>query len=323
MAGIGTNSFHFQGAIKILHEELAPRLKTRLKLEENDFGPLIDPTLGKCYSALGQNYAFLKRYRDALEAFQKSLEHFVNNSGNIEITVTHVLHLALAMEDMDLFEYYASDFFNDSVANNTISRHGEGSSIPPLADGRGKVGFPLLEHRWRNAMKSHNPFKLLVLLKAINLMELWKRAGMLERILNADYSAHFASDDSHPWEFIYRHMAEMAFKAGYSKPGQALIKKSIAVAAPGLSLTFKVLHLGTRMMADSYLYQGKKLAACYREKIEELIQVCLSAPEAAKYIYSQDNPNSWFYDCVINADSNFSPHKKVKMFLERFTYAYR
>lgn len=325
MSGVETNRFHFQGAIRILNDELAPRLESRLKLEVDDFGPLIDSTLGKCYSALGQNYAFLRKNRKALKMFQRSLEHFADEPGNAEITTNHILHLALAMRDMDLFKQYAPSFFNDPAINNTISRNEKSISICPLAGSKDKGSFPkwLLQYRWQSAMENSNPFKLLVLLKAINLMELWKEAGMLERILNADYSARFVSNDSHPWEFIYRHMAEIAFKAGLQKSGQDLVKKSVAVAAPRLPLTFQVVHLGTRMMADSYLYQEKELARCYLEKIEELKQICLNAPENTRHIYSQDNPDSWFYDCVINADSKFSSHKKVRIFLDRFTYAYR
>ncbi len=51
MSGVETNRFHFKGAITILQEELAPRLESRLSQGEDDFGPLIDPALGKCYGA--------------------------------------------------------------------------------------------------------------------------------------------------------------------------------------------------------------------------------------------------------------------------------
>jgi hypothetical protein len=327
MSGIETNRFNFQGAVYLLNEELAPYLESRLNSgDENEFGPLIDPTLGKCYSALGQNYAFLGSYEPALDAFKRALDHFATEPGNIEITTTHILQLALAMGDMVLFEEYAPSYFGDPTIGALQDNEKVDAVVPDFTSpGGAKDSLPgwLLQHRWQNAMQSNNPFKLLVFLKAVNLAGLWGKMGLLERIQNADYKNYFASNNSHPWEFIFRHLAESAFKSGDFQRGKSFIKKSIVVDAPRPSLTFKVLHLGTLAIADSYLYKGKELERYYNVRMAELKQICLSSPEDTKHIYSQDNPDSWFYGCITSVDSDHLPHKKVQMFIDRFTYAYR
>lgn len=305
MSGIETNRFNFLGAIKILSDELAPLLQFRLESSDlDDFGPQIDPTLGKCYSALGQNYAYLKKHDDALKSFNRSLNHFAAEPENMEITITHILHLALSKSDINLFERFAPSYFNDTSDN---------------------LGTPerRWQRRWQDAIESKNPYKLLVLLKAINIMESVKEKRVLERFLNADYKAFFVSDNNHPWELIYRHMAEIAFKNGLQQRGKNLIKQSLSVSAPGFTLTFKLLHLGTRMMAGSYLYKEKELSHCYLRAVDELKEICKDAPLDSKHIYSQDDPDSWFFNIVENVETKSSFQEKARTFLGRFTYEYR
>jgi tetratricopeptide (TPR) repeat protein len=74
--------------------------------------------LGKCYSSLGQNYAFLGRNKKALQAFQRALEHFATNPWDIEITTAHILQLALATDNRELFDEYVPGYFGELPGQN-------------------------------------------------------------------------------------------------------------------------------------------------------------------------------------------------------------
>lgn len=275
----------------------------------------------------GAKLCFLrKKNKRALEAFKNSLGQFENEPENKEITKTHILHLALAMKDAKLFESCARSFFHYPIVNdkkcineiisnlNMFSAVGDSNEDSPLKQ--------VLHHCWQNTMESNYPYKLLIFIKAINLMGLWRDKKILNIILNTDYPAYFTSMGSHPWELIYRHIAEIAFKAGLLSEGEYLVRKSVEIGTPVPQLTLQVLHLGTRMMAASYLYQGRKLEQYYNETIEELKEICFNSTNS-RYIYSDDNPDSWFYDCVTTVDYCCSSDKKAQKFLNYFTYAYR
>ncbi|NLV20412.1 MAG: DUF3800 domain-containing protein [Syntrophomonadaceae bacterium] len=319
-----TNRFNFEAAVLLLEKDLVPRLAKRLQLEDDGSGPPLDPVLGKCYSSLGQNYAFLGRNKKALQAFQRALEHFATNPWDIEITTAHILQLALATDNRELFDEYASGYFgelpgqnsafSDSVSldDDNALKYSRQNTIPAES-------LPL--QYCRAGLNSNNPFKLFILVKYINVYDKWRENQVIEILLNTDYKAVFGSTNHHPWELIYRHLAEIAFKAGYEDAGRDWAKQSLSVGSPTPSLTFRVLHLGTGLMAAYYCCKGKQLKQAYQETLTALQEICAS--EEGHPVYHPDNQKSWFYGCVKNAGSKSSVRKKVQRFIGRFTFEYR
>ncbi|MDD2510962.1 MAG: hypothetical protein PHG94_07565, partial [Syntrophomonas sp.] len=319
-----TNRFNFEAAVLLLEKGLVPRLVKRLQLEDDGSGPPLDPVLGKCYSSLGQNYAFLGRNKKALQAFQRALEHFATNPWDIEITTAHILQLTLATDNRELFDEYAPAYFAELPGQNSALS----DSVSPDDDNALKYArqntipaesLPL--QYCRVALNSNNPFKLFILGKYINVYDKWRENQVMEKLLNTDYKAVFGSTNHHPWELIYRHLAEIAFKAGHEDAGRDWAKQSLSVGSPTPSLTFRVLHLGTGLMAASYCCKGKQLKQAYQETLVALQEICAS--EEGHPVYHPDNQKSWFYSCVKNAGSKSSVRKKVQRFIGRFTFEYR
>lgn len=319
-----TNRFNFEAAVLLLEKDLVPRLVKRLQLEDDGSGPPLDPVLGKCYSSLGQNYAFLGRNKKALQAFQRALEHFATNPWDIEITTAHILQLALATDNRELFDEYAPGYFaelpgQNSAPSDSVSRDDDNTLKYSRQNTIPAESLPL----WycRAALNNNNPFKLFILVKYINVYDKWRDNQVMEKLLNTDYKAVFGSTNHHPWELIYRHLAEIAFKAGYEDAGRDWAKQSLSVGSPTPSLTFRVLHLGTGLMAASYCCTGKQLKQAYQETLTALQEICAS--EEGHPVYHPDNQKSWFYGCVKNAGSKSSVRKKVQRFIGRFTFEYR
>ena len=319
-----TNRFNFEAAVLLLEKDLVPRLVKRLQLEDDGSGPPLDPILGKCYSSLGQNYAFLGRNKKALQAFQRALEHFATNPWDIEITTAHILQLALATDNQKLFDEYAPGYFGELPGQHSVLS----DSVSPDDDNALKCtrqntmpAETLSLRYWRATLNSNNPFKLFILVKYINVYDKWRENRVMEKLLNTDYEAVFGSTNHHPWELIYRHLAEIAFKAGREDAGRDWARQSLSVGSPTPSLTFRVLHLGTGLMSASYCCKGKELKQAYQETLTALQEICAS--EESHPVYHPDNQKSWFYGCVKNAGSKSSVRKKVQRFIGRFTFEYR
>ncbi len=319
-----TNRFNFEAAVFLLEKDLLPHLVKRLQLEDDGSGPPLDPVLGRCYSSLGQNYAFLGRNKKAIKAFEMSLEHFAADPVNINITTAHILHLALTADNLELFGEYAPGYFGELPGKNSplpdsVSPDNDNALNKIRTNTKPAEGLSL--NYWRVAINSKNPFKLFVLIKYINFYDIWRGDQVMQNLLYTDYNEAFGSTNHHPWELIYRHLAEIAFKDGRKDEGCKWIECSLSVGSPTPSFTFRVLHLGTGLMADSYCCKGKELKQAYQETLDALQEICANAE--GHHVYHPDNPKSWFFDCVENASSKNSVRKKIQRFINRFTFEYR
>jgi len=296
---IETNRFNFRGAVRMLTQDLLPGIsKSQIRIDD-ELGPLLDPVLGKCCSSLGQNLAFLGEYEKAMEAFNQALHHFAGDPLNEDITVAHILHLALARQDRDLFEQYAGRYFDDKAGPDETK----------------------LVQRWRSVLAGGNAFALFVFIKCINVFELWRGDSLLELIMTYNYPARFEFTDGHPWELIFRHLGEIAYEAGRMEEGHSFITKSLSVGQPEVSLTFRILHLGTRMVEAIYCLPEAELEKVIREVTASLQE--LSAAQDTCTLYQSDDRESWFYGFMTESGSGVKAMDTARRFIDRFTYAYR
>jgi len=296
MSVIETNRFNFQGAADILEEQLILPMEVRNETAAVTFGPVLDPVLGKCKSSLGQNLAFIGQFDQAMESFEEALRHFQGRPFDQAITTSHILQLACAKNDYSLFSRHALDFFphREFIDN------------------------------FRLTMEERNPFKLLLLIKGVNVFgDTFSRCPpevLLPVITEADYGGVFGRTDKHPWELIYRHLAEICFNARQQERGCHFISKALAAGCAEGNLTIRVLHLGTEMIEAARTLRGRKLTQRYKSIITRLLELCGNSE--GYFIYSPDNNHSWFYQAVHGHGPRVKTIKKVEGFINRFTFSY-
>lgn len=92
--------------------------------------------LARMYSAAGRCVSFMAngcmgemrmtRRNEALHYFISALDEFGDDTVNRQITLCHLLHLAIDMRDKEMFEKYAGEYFGVCSANEWLKRVEEG-----------------------------------------------------------------------------------------------------------------------------------------------------------------------------------------------------
>lgn len=290
-----SNRFDFGGAINLIMEGAIVPLERLLTA----YGEGIkEVALGRFYSSAGRNYAFLGRYDQALGCFQKALENFEGDSGNQAITTSHLLHLAIAKEDYQIWEKYSHIYL-------------------PRGDYRG-IFSQLLQNK--------EPFKFLIWIKGLNMLPEYSSIRtdqkLLEDLIQKDYDQIFGwkTAPSHPRELIYRHLAELAYINKETQLGEQFIRKALSEKNSG-NLTLRLMDLGTLAVAVYYEADSEKQVK-ELAKIFQQVKELGNWPEGKK-IYNQDDEDSWFHSVLKEEIRPEKVRELARQFIKKFTYAYR
>ena len=152
--------------------------------------PDIFVSYGRALSQLGQCYAFSVEYDEAIAAFQRALPHFINESRDRLRTVTYLLHAAIEMGDIELFESFSKIGFGyDSILALWKTQH----RIPDEWD----------------------KYLIYVFVKAMYVLyrdQLAKKE--IITMINILRKRYLDKRDNHPWELIMKYCALLTAYAG-------------------------------------------------------------------------------------------------------------
>ncbi|WP_029452504.1 hypothetical protein [Clostridium algidicarnis] len=267
---IDANEFNFDVAIEKLKPSLLgldlwkdtkKEVAELMGLEKQRASCLI--IRGKALSSIAQFYAFNRNKEESLKHFEEALVEFENNKGQRLITISYMLHLALDMEDINLYKKYEVEYF----------------------------GTKDLKQQFKNIIKLNNEnnpndYMLFVYIKALNIFYSDKiEQRFIERIQTINYEEYGFKTNEHPWELIFKHLAILQYKNGNINRGNKLVKKAQEAIAHG-EITIKLINLCTSLDAFEYTkdIKGQKKIL---EQVEKLCRTNKVVQEQFKDILEE------------------------------------
>lgn len=238
---------------------------------------------GKVLSSLGQFYSFVKSYEKALKCFEEALEEFTgtDNMGNRRMTLSFILHLAISSKNLGLYSKYEAEYFGSNDMQQQLDN--------------------IL-----NAGKSKD-YMLYVYVKALNYFYGENAdSKIIMRLQQTDYERYGFQRNQHPWELIYKNMAEIYYKNNRITMGNKYIDKAVA-AVENKDLTIDIINNG------SYI-----IRALNNKDTEEIKKSTL---RFIKFIQDNNVASSTFDDLL--EFQNGPDYKELAhKILNKFTYMY-
>lgn len=143
--------------------------------------------LARAYSSMG-SYMIQLHQGNPMDMFNKALDEFGNDTGNIKITIAHILHYAIEQKDKMLYKKYAVKYFDT---------------------------FQSIEKCLKDIMDKAelNPYSLYVLLKGIYTFFLDSvNDEMIALLTELIDSKRIQKCNAHPIEMIYKYIALILYK---------------------------------------------------------------------------------------------------------------
>jgi tetratricopeptide (TPR) repeat protein len=243
---------------------------------------------GKVLSSLGQFYAFKRNKEKAIEYFEEALKEFANDDIQRSITLSYLMHCAIDMKDTALFKKYEKEYFKFSDINRQFD-------------------FILEDNKKENC-----DFKLYAYVKALRKMY-GKNidAELLKRICETDYKKYGFSSDHHPWELIYKQIANIYYMMGYANEGDKFLDKSLG-CLKNVDFTIKVINYDSRLEAAVY---KKDIKNC-RKYLKEMKEV----------ISNNSSANEYFNDAFAGDIDSFTEDTRIINYangvINKFTFMY-
>jgi hypothetical protein len=193
VATMFANSFQFDKAIE-WSDFNVKRLEKIKQVGPNVFPVSMSPSktlesrlllLGKAYSSLGQMYSFNGDSEMAVMYFEAALEEFAGDSGNQEMTISFLLHLALDLKNRELYDKYVIHYLND---RGIMEQFKYLSSLEDVQD---------------------HSYKLFLFVKSLNVFQDPLSKSETKEISRFLGELLFVrkSKTVYPWQLIYKHAA--------------------------------------------------------------------------------------------------------------------
>lgn len=146
---------------------------------------------GRTLSQLGQCYAFRGDFDKAIDCFYKAIDSFGDEKSEINRTISYLLHTAIEAKNIDVYEKYASQYFETNDRKEQLIRILSEENVP-------------------------NYFALYVYIKAHYILYLpTSTKKVTEDILQKlEQSKKFKGIDNHPWELIFKYAAFLSVTIG-------------------------------------------------------------------------------------------------------------
>jgi hypothetical protein len=211
-------------------------------------------SMARVLSSLGQFYAF-KRDERALSMFTAALNEFGDSKQNRLITISYILHYAIDIQDVSLYEKYSLEYFQ---------------------------GIIDIKELFNFCIEKKDNYYLYTFIKSINTFYLHNvSADLLYSLRITDYNSAGFHTNEHPWELIYKNLGIILYKTGYDKLAMRLMKKATKICSEK-SLTISIINNFTEIQDNFYRKDTKALTS----KILELKIFLEGRPEI--YTYFKD-----------------------------------
>lgn len=235
-AQIYANEFDFHSALKLIEDNIKYLYSIKNVYQEisNGINTKNDKVryglLGKALSSLGQFSAFLGK--NALQYFEKALEEFDNPSLNRSITVSYILHHALDMKDTDLYKKYEMEYF----------------------------GSKDLRKQLEIIKDKKDSYMLYIYIKSLKVFYEYRVDRELVKNIQLQLSRYETLGfdvSSHPWELIYKYMAQLFYENRMFSQAKQVLEKinDIGKEDKDICTTINFINLNTRLQM---LYNEKK-----------------------------------------------------------------
>ena len=205
----------------IKNMELIGEAYRRIALNENKSNAAAGYSDLSCtYSAAGRCLAFLaNQYTDeetrkakqnrALQYFKKAIDGFRNDTDNKKITLCHLLHLAIDMDDKELFERYAQEYYESCSVHDWFDEHVENSM--------------------------YDLFELYLCLRSLYYLYPEKKGNDMSRKITRLMDCLTRSHYNFPIELIYKYIGLLLFRNSNKVTGEVHKAFQYAIRSTGIS----------------------------------------------------------------------------------------
>lgn len=202
---------------------------------------------GRTLSQLGQCYAFDENFDSAFNYFKKAISSFGTEKGEINRTLSYLLHAAIEAKNASLYEQYSSEYFDSTDRKEQLLRLLSEDNIP-------------------------NSFGLYVYLKAyyVFYLETAEREITEDILQKIEKCKKYKNNDQHPWEMIFKYAAFLSASIEnkkYREKGSEYISLAKALKNPEgilkpicdeIDIQYKSVLNG------KYAFENSKLSFMYR-----------------------------------------------------------
>ncbi|WP_147590138.1 hypothetical protein [Clostridium polynesiense] len=291
---IEVNSFRFNKALDkienintILDFLRENRKEVAKLLELNEPYSFSYELRGKALSSIGQFYSFVKDYKKALKYLEEALEEFPphHNVTNRQVTLSYILHLAIISDDKKLYKKYEMEYYHSVDVKEQLNI---------IID------------------KKDNPkdFMFYAYTKALNYFYGEQVPEDILKILNeTDYIKKGFKTNQHPWELIYREIAEINFKKAQIDNGQNFINNAVEAVKDG-GYTIEMINKCSNIVKELESNNIGELTKRVKSFITDIKKHCME--------------DDFLYDLLIyeRIDNETEVIKAAKAIISKFTYMY-